>query len=90
MIWILPVYALASIITFCAYALDKHRARRGRWRVPESTLQTMALCGGFAGALLGRRLFKHKTTKRRFTIVLYAIVTLHVLAWVVWWTQVKP
>lgn len=89
MLWILSIYAIASLVAFVAYGIDKRRARRGTWRIPEATLQTMALCGGFCGALAGRRFFKHKTSKRYFTIVLYAIVMLHVLAWVVWWTQIK-
>ncbi len=86
--WVMLGYLLASVMTFVTYGIDKRRATRGQWRVPEATLQTMSLCGGFVGALVGRRTFRHKLRKPHFTIVLYAIVTLHALAWVVWWTQI--
>lgn len=75
---ILAWYALMSVVTFCVYALDKRRAKRGGWRVQEKTLQLLALIGGFPGAWAGRAVIRHKTQKRWFTFVLLLITLLHV------------
>ena len=72
---------LVSLVTFLAYGLDKRRARRGGRRIPERTLQGLAAAGGWPGALLGRRLFRHKTRKRAFTLGLWAIAVGHLVLW---------
>jgi len=66
-----------SIIGFLMYWLDKLRARHGQWRVAETTLHLVALCGGWAGAFLAQRHFRHKTGKLRFQLIFWMIVTLH-------------
>ena len=80
--WVLGWYLLLSIVTYAAYAFDKRRARSGGRRVPERTLHRLELLGGWPGALLARRRVHHKTRKRGFTAVLYAIALLHVGAWI--------
>ena len=57
------LYLLAiNIATFSAFGADKRRARRESWRIPEKTLFLLSLLGGSAGALLGMRIFHHKTS----------------------------
>jgi uncharacterized membrane protein YsdA (DUF1294 family) len=75
-----------SVVAFAAYGIDKHRAVRGGWRVREATLQVIALFGGWPGAWLAQRVFRHKTSKSTFMIVFWAIVALHVCA-LAWWFQ---
>jgi len=82
---ILAWYALASLATFTVFGVDKHRATRGQWRVPESTLHTLGLLGGWPGTAAGMRFFRHKTRKPRFTLVVAATAMLHLMAWVAWW-----
>ena len=61
------LYLLAiNIATFSAFGADKRRARRESWRIPEKTLFLLSLLGGSAGALLGMRIFHHKTRKWYF------------------------
>ncbi len=57
----LIVVVLMSIACFIAYGMDKRRARNGGRRVSEHTLQLMAFLGGWPGALIGQRFFRHKT-----------------------------
>lgn len=73
-------YLLVSAITFMAYAADKSAARQGRWRVPEASLHLLALLGGWPGALLAQRMFRHKTRKQPFRTVFWLTVLLNCLA----------
>jgi uncharacterized membrane protein YsdA (DUF1294 family) len=75
----------ASVILFVLYGLDKARARKGAWRVPEITLHVLALAGGFAGGWAGRSIFHHKTKKGIFPFVLILSTVIHAAAgWWVW------
>ena len=56
-VWLIAI----NLVTFAVYGIDKRRARRGAWRVPEKTLFLLPLLGGSVGALLGMRVFRHKT-----------------------------
>ena len=69
-----------NVLTFLAFGLDKWKARRDRWRIPEATLLLLAVLGGSVGALLGMRLFHHKTKKPRFFIGVPAILLLQAAA----------
>lgn len=79
----LGLYAGASLVAFIAYGLDKSAARNGRWRTRESTLHLLALVGGWPGALLAQRVYRHKSKKREFQVVFWATVLLNcgVLGW---------
>ncbi|MGB5290520.1 MAG: cold shock and DUF1294 domain-containing protein [Lysobacterales bacterium] len=63
---ILYLYLAASGFTFLVYAKDKWAARRGRWRTKESTLHTLALIGGWPGAVIAQQLLRHKSRKDAF------------------------
>jgi len=71
-------YAVASLVTFMAYALDKSAAVQGRWRIAESTLHTLSLACGWPGGLLAQQLLRHKTAKPSFLAVYWATVALNV------------
>ncbi len=53
---------------------DKTAAKQGRWRTSESTLHTIALVGGWPGALVARPVFRHKTTKQPFSTIFWVTV----------------
>lgn len=63
-----------NILTFLVFGIDKRKARKGRWRIPEATLIGLSAAGGSIGALLGMHLFRHKTQKRKFTLGIPAIL----------------
>ena len=70
-------YLLAvNVLTFIVYGVDKWKARRGHWRVPEATLMGLAALGGSVGAWLAMQLFRHKTQKKKFR---YGVPVLFVL-----------
>ena len=73
----LIIYLIAiNILTFLIFGIDKRKARKGKWRIPEATLIGLAIAGGSIGALLGMSLFRHKTQKRKFNLGIPAILLL--------------
>lgn len=62
------VYALVglNVLTFVVYGIDKWQAKRGNWRISEATLLLLAVVGGSMGALLGMRVWHHKTLHKKF------------------------
>src|SRR5690606_2540688 len=79
--WLLLAYPLVSLFSFCQYWLDKQSAQKGRWRTPENSLHIAELLGGWPGALVAQQVFRHKTRKASFQLVLWLIVALHQLFW---------
>ena len=75
--------AVINLLTFIVYGADKRRARKGKWRVPEKTLFLLPLLGGSIGALLGMRVFHHKTKHWYFAWGIPAIL-LAQIALAVW------
>lgn len=57
-----------NLIAIGAYGVDKYKAKRNRWRIPEHTLLALAFVGGGLGAALGMKLFHHKTRKTKFRV----------------------
>jgi uncharacterized membrane protein YsdA (DUF1294 family) len=80
------VYLAASLAAGIAYGNDKFAAQSGAWRTPERTLHALALMGGWPGALVARRVFRHKSRKPSFRFAFWATVALNcgALVWF-WW-----
>ena len=55
-----------NIVTFQVYGIDKWKATQGSWRISEATLLILAVIGGSIGALLGMRVWHHKTMHKKF------------------------
>ena len=79
-------YMALSLATFIVYAGDKRAARKGRWRVAESTLHGLALFCGWPGALLAQQLLAHKRSKPQFMRVFWGTVALNILAFIALFT----
>lgn len=59
-------FLFANILTLVIYGADKLAARKAWRRVPETTLLVFGVVGGWPGAMVGQRLFRHKTQKQPF------------------------
>ena len=81
-----------NLVTFLVFGLDKWKAKRKAKneavrRVPEKTLFLLSILGGSLGALLGMKVFHHKTLHKSFRFGIPAILALQVLiplGWLVW------
>lgn len=69
---------LLNAAAFLLMRIDKEKARRRRWRIPEATLFTLAALGGSPGILAGMYVFHHKTRHRSFTWGVPAILVLQI------------
>ena len=75
--WILLGYLL--IINLCGFLsmmIDKKKAEKNKWRIPEKTLFIIAAIGGSIGSIAGMRKFRHKTKHWYFVIGMPAILIL--------------
>lgn len=75
-----------SILDYVLMGIDKWKARRERWRVPEKTFFLVALLGGSLGAILGMYAFHHKTRHWYFKWGLPAILVAQIAlgGWLYW------
>ena len=74
---VFSAYVLFAMATFAVYALDKSSARKGAWRISESTLHLLSLAGGWPGALIAQQVLRHKTRKQSFRFVFWITVLLN-------------
>lgn len=75
------LYVLAlSLVSFRCYANDKQKARENEWRISEQVLQLTALLGGWPGAFLAQRFYRHKVSKPGFQFTFWLIVLAYQLA----------
>ena len=73
------IYLIAVNITeFLLFGIDKRKAIMGEWRVPESTLLSLAVFGGAVGGILGMRIFHHKTKHPKFYVGIPAILAIEI------------
>ena len=59
--YLLIYLGIINLIGFFSMFLDKQKAKRGKWRIPEKTLFLLAIIGGSLGTTLGMHVFRHKT-----------------------------
>lgn len=74
----LAYYLIVNVVGFFLYGLDKQKAIADAWRIPEKTLLLIAAIGGAYGALLGMRVFHHKTKKPIFRILVPLFAIIHI------------
>lgn len=81
--FIMAFYVLFTLLTFFIYAADKSAAKKGHWRIKETSLHLLSLAGGWPGALLAQRIFRHKTRKKMFQGIFWltAIINAGIFVW---------
>lgn len=85
--WILVAWLVGlSVLSFLLYGWDKASAQSSRDRIPEATLHIVDLAGGWPGAAIAQRLFRHKTRKESFRAGFWMTVCLNIAAviWLAW------
>lgn len=88
-LYIVLIYLVAiNVITFFLYGIDKWKAKQSKWRIKESTLLGFAAIGGSIGALLGMKVWHHKTLHKIFKygvpLMLLAQIILIGVIWYFW------
>ena len=78
LIALLLYLAAVNLVTFAVYGADKRRAKKDRRRVSEKTLFLLAIIGGSVGALLGMKVFRHKTRHWYFVWGIPAILLVQI------------
>ncbi len=68
-----------NIVTFLVYGIDKWKAKQGSWRISEATLLILAVIGGSIGALLGMKVWHHKTMHKKFKYGLPLILIIQII-----------
>lgn len=64
-----PIYLLLiNALGFLLMLVDKYKAKKNLWRIPEATLLGVATIGGSLGILLGMYAVRHKTKHLKFTL----------------------
>ena len=61
----LPYLMIVNVLSFVVYGIDKLKAKRGKWRISETSLLLLALMGGSVGAWAGIRVWHHKTLHKK-------------------------
>lgn len=77
--WMLFYVVVVNLGGFCLMGMDKRRAKRQEWRVPEARLFLVALLGGSIGSIVGMRVFRHKTKHWYFVWGMPAILILQIV-----------
>lgn len=80
--YLLIYLAIINAVTFLLMLIDKQKARKNKWRIPEATLIMSAVLGGSVGGLLGMYTVRHKTKHLKFSIGIPLILSLQVFLFI--------
>lgn len=82
-------FVLINLSGFCAMRNDKMRAKKRVWRIPESTLFSLALIGGSIGCIAGMYVFHHKTRHITFVLGMPLILILQIVGLLLLYTHME-
>ena len=75
LLYLFTINAIACILML----VDKIKAKKNLWRIPESVLFLAAIAGGSVGSLLGMHLFRHKTKHFSFMLGMPLILGIQII-----------
>ena len=67
-----------NAVTFIVYGIDKYKAKKAKWRIPEATLLLLAVLGGSIGAWMEMKVWHHKTMHKKFKYGIPAILLIQI------------
>ncbi|WP_353097793.1 DUF1294 domain-containing protein [Tissierella praeacuta] len=76
-IFFLGLLILINLTSFILFGIDKSKAEKRKWRIPEAYLLGISFFGGSIGALIGMVIFKHKLSKKKFYIGIPCFIILN-------------
>ena len=74
---------IVNALSLALMLIDKIKAIKKRWRIPERTLLMLCAIGGSLGGMLGMKLFRHKTLHLRFSLGIPVMLAVHILIFIV-------
>ena len=74
---------IVNAVSFLLMLIDKIKAIRGRWRIPERRLLTLCAIGGSLGGMIAMKLFRHKTLHPQFSIGIPILLAVHIVALII-------
>lgn len=77
--YLLVYLLIINAVGFLLMLVDKYKARKNLWRIPEATLMTVAALGGSVGSLVGMYTVRHKTKHLKFTIGIPVILAVQIV-----------
>ena len=77
--YLLAYLVIINAAGFLIMLIDKRKAQKNLWRIPERTIMSVATSGGSVGVLLGMYAFRHKTKHLKFTIGVPVILSVQIL-----------
>ncbi len=82
---IITYVVLMNLVSFALMGIDKYKAKKKAWRIPEATLFLFAIFGGSLGSTLGMFLFHHKTRHWYFLYGMPAILIVQLICIYLLW-----
>ncbi len=70
---------IMSIVTFIVYSVDKVKATKNKWRIPEKTLLIFSVIGGVYGALIAMYKIRHKNRKMLFIVTNWTFAVVYII-----------
>lgn len=77
--YVVNYYLLINAFTLIISGIDKMKARHAKWRIKESTLYLLSFLGGVFGMVISMMLFRHKTKKTKFIMIVTLAFAMHVV-----------
>lgn len=76
---LLGYFIIMNLIGFALMGIDKYRAKKRSFRIPEATLFIVAIIGGSIGSIIGMYAFRHKTRHWYFVYGMPFILLLQII-----------